>query len=191
MKRREALRAMLASTALPAISVLPAFPQAAVDSLPKLATAAPDTVAEPVLRFFNPAEMATLRKIADVLVPARAAAPGAKAAGAPEFLDFLLSASPSDRQELYRTGVSLLEQLASQKYSKPFAQLSAEEAEALLEPVKRPWTYNDPTDQLERFLKAAKLDCLQATLSSREFAAAMSTRSRSAMGMGTYWYPLD
>ena len=58
------------------------------------------------LRFFDAAQFAALRRLGQILVPARPNAPGAIEAEAAEFLDFLIGQSPADRQSLYRDGTT-------------------------------------------------------------------------------------
>jgi hypothetical protein len=60
----------------------------------------------------------------------------------------------------------------------------------VLEPLRRPWTYEDPADPLENFLRAAKSDIQEATRNSYEFISVAAKRSRSAGGVGEFWYPL-
>jgi hypothetical protein len=158
--------------------------------MPKLAANAPDSVASGVRRFFDADGLSALRRLGEILVPARQNAPGAMEAEAAEFLDFLISQSPADRQSLYRNGTARLNQQAQAAYRKPFAELSASEADAILAPLREPWTYRGPTDPFAQFLRAAKNDLLQATLNSRQWAAATSGR-RGASGLNTYWFPIE
>ena len=58
----------------------------------------PDAVAHTKTYFFTQQQLATLRQLCEVLMPPLKNAPGALDAGAPEFLDFLISVSPADRQ---------------------------------------------------------------------------------------------
>src|SRR5947209_4013855 len=73
-------------------------PATAANQLPKLKVSVPDVAADPMPRFFSRAQFNSLRKLSAVLMP------GALEARTPEFLDFLLSESPADRQRLYREG---------------------------------------------------------------------------------------
>jgi hypothetical protein len=102
-----------------------------LDETPKLAASAPDSVANGVPRFFDPAGFSALRRLGEILVSATQNVPGALEAEAAEFLDFLIGQSPADRQNLYRDGVARLNQEAS-KYGKPFAELSTAGADSIL-----------------------------------------------------------
>jgi hypothetical protein len=159
---------------------------------PKIETAVADEVAEMSPKFFSTAQFAALRKLSETLMPAMNEAPGALEAGVPEFLDFLLSESPADRQQLYKTGLDLLNSQAKKKFSKAFGDADASQIATLLAPLREQWTFDPPSDPLARFLRAAKQDVRTATLNSREYAsAAAGTGSRRGAGVGLYWYPLD
>lgn len=181
-----------------ALPALPAIPSAAQYSsqqspseIPKLQETAPDAVGDGVPRCFSPAQMAALRKLADIIAPKMGERPGALDAGVPEFLDFLIGASESERQTLYRNGLDRLNSEAHTRFGKDFAALTPEQTKPLLAPLAEPWTYAGPPDPYARFLREAKDDMIQATTSSREYARAMSRRVRSAGGMNLYWLPLD
>jgi hypothetical protein len=197
MKRRRMLQSVLgvsAASALPA----PLFSQEKrpdspppIDENPKLDLTAPDAVAGGVPRFFDSAGLAALRRLGEILVPGHQNLPGATDSQAAEFLDFLISESPSDRQILYREGVAQLNREAQSRYGKPFESVSPAEAEAILAPLRVAWTYHGPSDSFARFLHAAKDDFLLATVNSRQWAAANSGRRRNAAGLNTYWFPIE
>src|SRR5690348_4328416 len=105
MKRRRFFQTLATA---PAISALVAQQRPAGTELPHLETAEADAAAEILPRFFSAQQMAALRKLSDVIMPAMNGAPGALDAKAPEFLDFLIGDSPRDRQELYRAGLEAL-----------------------------------------------------------------------------------
>jgi Gluconate 2-dehydrogenase subunit 3 len=163
-----------------------------IDENPKLDLTMPDAVAGGVPRFFDSAGLAALRRLGEILVPAQQNAPGAKEADAAEFLDFLIFESPSDRQKLYRDGVAQLIREAKSRYGKLFDAVSATEADAILAPLREPWTYGTPSDPFARFLLAAKDDFLTATVNSRQWAMASAAgRRRSGAGLNTYWFPIE
>lgn len=207
MKRRQALRSILS---LPAITALPALAQqaptdkskplvqeklppemkpAAVEENPKLAMTAADAVAPGTVRFFTPPQLATLHRLADLIMPPVNGKPGASDAGVPEFLDFLIGESPTDRQTMYRNGLDGLNAEAKRRFSKSFDEITPEQANELLSPLRQNWTFAGPSDPLARFLHDAKDDVLRATVSSREWAA--TGQRRSSGGVGSYWYALS
>ena len=190
MKRRTVLKSILVAPAAAALQA-PALAQQASDELPKLAASATDAVAPAVVRFFTPDQLAALRRLAEILMPASGELPGAAEAGVAGFLDFLIGVSPADRQALYRGGLDRLNAEAQNRYGKPFAELSLAQAEPILSPLAAPWTYQGPPDLFARFLGAAKDDVMQATTNSREWADAASGRSRGAGGLGLYWHFIE
>lgn len=190
MKRRSFFQGAAVLPALPAAAQYSGS-TAASSELPKLTETAPEAVADGVRSFFTPEQLATLRRLADLLVPAFNGRPSAADCGAVEFLDFLLKASPAPRQTLYRNGLDRLHAEAQRLHKKTFAQLEAAAADPILAPFHKPWSNGPSPDPFARFLREVQDDLLQATSNSREFAEAMSQRSRSASGVNAYWLPLD
>jgi hypothetical protein len=197
MKRRRFIQALAATPAAPALlaqsppapSVAKTTPNSGNDAA--LLYAAPDAAADPVLHFFTAQQIATLRKLSDLLMPAANGAPGALEAKAPEFLDFLLSQSPAERQQLYRNGLEGLNAQAKRRFSKPFADVDAGQAEMLLTPLRDPWTYDVPADPVAAFLRGVKDDVRRATTNSREWNLAASAGRTRGGGAGLYWLPID
>jgi len=101
MKRRSFFQGAAVLPALPAAAQY-AGSTGASNELPKLTETAPDAVGDGVRTLFTPEQLATLRRLAELLVPAVGERPGAVDCSAVEFLDFLLKASPAPRQTLYR-----------------------------------------------------------------------------------------
>jgi hypothetical protein len=182
MKRRRFVQSLPLLSATPALRA-----QQQVSSH----VSAPDAVAKPVPRFFSPPQLAALRRLSDLIMPAIAGTPGALAAGAPEFLDFLIGASPLPRRALYRSGLDALNTRAIAAFGKAFTALDDEQAATLLTPLRDPWTWKDPKDVFAVFLRTAKADILAATVNSREWIEVVSQRSRNANGIGSYWLPSE
>jgi hypothetical protein len=193
MKRRRFVQALVA---IPAAAPLAAQPPAqaqtgnrgaAAADDPKLEVAAAENAADGVPSFFTPAQFSALRKVSDLLAPPIAGSPGALAAGAPEFLDFLMGKSDAARQAIYRAGLDGLDDHAKQQFNKPFADLDNSQADTLLASLRTPWTFEEPSDPVARFLRAAKSDVRTATANS----PASSAGGRRFSGSGLYWYSLD
>lgn len=192
MKRRRLLQSIAALPALPAAAQTTySSGSGAAPESPKLTETAADAVGESRTRFFSQPQAAALKRLAELIVPKVGERPGASEAGAPRFLDFLIGQSNGERRQRYRDGLERLNTESAKLYSKQFSAVTAAEASAILKPLSERWTYQPPSDPFARFLREAKDDLLQATFNSREFATAMSRRSRSAAGMGAYWLPLD
>ncbi len=184
MPAAAALPLPAAAQTLPANSTPP-------DELPKTPVASANIVGPGTPRFFTAQQLSALRRLAEIISPAAEGTPGAGQAGAAEFLDFLISSSPQDRSKLYRSGLDRLNADANGKYHKAFAELSTEQADVILAPLREPWSYAGPSDPFAQFLLAAKQDVLAATVNSREWIQATSARRRSAGGMGLYWFPIE
>jgi Gluconate 2-dehydrogenase subunit 3 len=194
MKRRSVLQTL---TALPAAALLkaqqPMVPPkpspAAVEEIPVIESTIPDIAGTTVPSFFSQTQLATLRRLSELIAPAMNGVPGATEARAPEFIDFLLSESPPERQELYRAGLDQLNSRAQSGFHVPFEQVTEEQAVQLLAPLCTQWTAKP--DQFTGFLRTAKQDILQATQNSYEWIHVMSKRVRSAGGLGMYWFPIE
>ena len=159
---------------------------------PTIEVSVHDDVGDMQPKFFTQAQFATLRKLSGVLMPRQGDLPGALEAHAPEFLDFLISRSPRERQDIYRTGLDGLAAQARKRFNKDFDSLDEEAIATLLAPLKQAWTYDPPAEPIARFLRAAKQDVRTATVNSREYAsAATGGGGRRGAGLGLYWYPLD
>jgi hypothetical protein len=191
MKRRSFFSLIAAAPLVPAAAQdRPAGPPQASAAPTLIEATTADAACQPAPSFFTPAQFATLTRLCDLLMPA-GDNPGAIDAGAPEFLDFLIGASPVPAQRIYREGLDALEQRARTRTGKSFAALAPAEADPLLGPLHEPWTYDPPRDPLARFLGEAKQAVRQATMNSRPYVLQASKRRRSASGIGQYWYPLD
>ena len=198
MKRRRFIQALAATPAAPALlaqqaqqGVQPVAQQVPPPAEASLRYTVPDAAAEPVLHFFTAQQFAALRKLSDILNPPVNGAPGALESKAPEFLDFLLSQSAVDRQQLYRIGLDGLNAQARKRFTKPFADIDASQAEVLLAPLHDPWTYDAPADPVTAMLRAAKDDVRRATTNSREWnLASVAGRTRGGGG-GLYWLTVD
>lgn len=199
MKRRRFIQTLAATpaVALPVTSELqaqqgaPARPAPTAEDAPKLEIASLDVGGETVARYFSAPQFAALRKLSDILAPPLNGLPGALDAEAPEFLDFLISKSPADRQQLYKAGLDALNAQALRQFKKAFAEVDEAQAAKLLAPLRQPWTYEPPADPFARFLREAKQDVRTATQNSRAYIMASSSGGRRGGGMGQYWYPLD
>jgi len=210
MRRRRFMQALVAAPAAPLIAQQPAAPQTApapptpggrggrggfgLGSGPAtLEVTPPDSVADPVARFFTPPQFAALRRLSGLIQPALKGNPGALDCGVPEFLDFLIGASPADRQQLYRGGLDALNAQAKKQFSKPFADLDDTQAHTILKPmlVAVPWPKDPPKDPLQQFMFAVREDIPMATRNSPEFAAANASSGRRGGGGGLVWNPID
>ena len=210
MKRRGFIRALAATPAVPALiaqqPAAPAPPQAppaagrggggrgfGPTDPPHIPLVESNDVAAGGRKFFTAAQFGTLKKLGAVLVPPVKGNIGASDCDAPEFLDFLISVSPADRQTLYRNGLNSLEAAARKQFTKAFTDLDGKQADAILKPLltQVPWVYDLPKDPLKRFVYQVHSDLRTATRNSPEAAAAQANSGRRGVGGALYWNPID
>lgn len=155
----------------------------------KVDVVSPDNVAEPETRFFTAPQFSALRKLSDLLMPAIRGNPGALDAAAPEFLDFLIGVSPTDRQALYRNGLDALNTRTRKQFNKNFADLDAAQCDVIIKPllVPVPWTHELPKDPLQHFMASAHDDVRTATRNSREWNTSGGRRGGSQL----FWNSVD
>jgi hypothetical protein len=151
-----------------------------------------DAIAQPNTRFLTDTQTATLRRFCELLQPSFKGYPGAIEAGVPEFLDFLIGASPADRQQMYQSGLDHLEADAQQHFHKSFASADAAQADQLLRPWLRPWmSDHPPTEPYARFINLAHVDIREATVNSQAWSDAAHSAGRPTPNVDLYWYPVD
>ena len=87
--------------------------------------------------FFSPVELATVRILADLIVPRDDHSGSASDAGVPEFLDFVMTEWPEHQTPL-RGGLAWLDRESTRRSSKPFRELTAPEQTAILDDIAYP-----------------------------------------------------
>jgi hypothetical protein len=152
----------------------------------------PDAVAQTNVNFFSQQQLATLRRLSEILLPPLKGFPGATDAGTPEFLDFLVGVSPVDRQQMYQSGLDRLDSEAKHHFSVPFAEVKKEQADQLLQPWMKTWM-NDhpPKEPYAHFINVAHSDIRTATINSQAWSKAAHAQGQRNEGMGLYWYPIE
>jgi hypothetical protein len=218
MQRRDFVKAMMAATMTArsmlgqqaAMPVAPSAPPAAPPAAPTapgpvpwmrglmevkplaITPLVPDAVARTQSHFFTEKQMATLRRLSEVLMPPFHGYPGATQAGTPEFLDFLIGASPADRQQMYRAGLDRLDADAAKHFSLSFAATNAAQADQLIRPWLRTWmTDHPPTEPYARFINVAHSDIRTATVNSQAWSDAATAAGKDEPEVGLYWFPVD
>lgn len=205
MQRRVFVRAVVSAMAAPKLLLGQAAnpvppPPAPVPWMTGLNAATPvpateieDVVAEADLRFFTSAQMATLSRLSDLMVPSLEDMPGALAAGTPAFLDFLISSSAADRKQMYKGGLDWLEGESKKQFSVSFAQLDATQADRILRPWMRTWmSDHPPTEPHADFVNIAHADIRTATVNSQAWSEASTDDAEDETGhAGLYWYPIE
>jgi hypothetical protein len=152
----------------------------------------PDAVAQTNANFFTSQQLATLRKLSEILLPPLKGYPGATDAGTPEFLDFLIGVSPADRQQMYQSGLDRLDAEATQHFGIAFAKVDKAQADQLLHPWMKTWmTDHPPTEPYAHFINVAHSDIRTATINSQAWSDAARAEGQKQPGIGLYWYPVD
>jgi hypothetical protein len=152
----------------------------------------PDAVAQTNSHFFNVEQMATLRRLGELLLPPLKGYPGAKDAAAPEFLDFLIGASPADRQQLYISGLDRLNADSKKRFDTSFATTNKAQADELLRPLLTTWmTDHPPSDPYIKFVNIAHSDIRTATINSQAWSKAARADGEPTPEVGLYWFPVD
>lgn len=156
------------------------------------ATELADEIAAANLSFFTAAQMRTLTRLSDVLLPPLNGKPGALEAKTPMFLDFLIGSSPAQRQKTYTGGLDWLEETAQQKYKTSFAQLDDTQAGEVIKPWLRTWM-NDhpPTETHADFLNIAHDDIRNATVNSKAWDEVPSVGAEPNTEEAIYWSPIE
>jgi len=199
MRRRRFIQALAAAPAAPALlaqrqAAQQAAPAPAADAVvdpAPLDFSIADEGADPVSKFFSARQFATLKRLCDLLMPAAPGSPGALEARVPEFMDFLIGDAPTQRQQLWLSGLDGLEYQSQSRFRKAFVDTDATQADTLLAPLRQAWSFEPPDDPVARLLAAAKQDVRTATFNSfeRNMAAAGGKRPRG--GGGLYWLAVE
>jgi hypothetical protein len=199
MKRREFIQTV---ASVPAGAVLLDQP-AVVQTTPASTAGAPPVVSDEVLqtvtsdtlavtaaRFFTAVQFATLRRLADLLMPPVAHNPGAVAAQAPEFLDNYVAVSATDRQRLYREGLDDLNRQAVARFKKPFAELTTIDADAIIKPLFKVRGATMSVVELGPFINRVHQDVRTVTINSPQWAAAQAAAKMPVLRT-VYWRKVD
>jgi hypothetical protein len=142
LTRREAIRQILAATALASTLKLRGF-AAELDAPgigfdPKLLTKE-----IPWPRILTEAEKQTVTVLADIIIPADDFGPAASAVGVPDFIDEWVSA-PYDQQlkdrKIIRDGIAWIDAEATGRFEKKFASSTADEQRIILDDIVRDGT---------------------------------------------------
>ena len=155
-------------------------------------TQSAETVADAKLTFFTAAQLATLSRLSDVLMPPVGNKPGALQAHTPQFIDFLIGTSAASTQKMYTTGLAWLNQEALSKYKAPFASLENPKVDAIIKPWLRTWlSDHPPTEPHADFINIAHSDIRSATINSKEWSSVPSAFAQQKTEVALYWTPIE
>jgi hypothetical protein len=83
-------------------------------------------------KLFNANEYATLRRLAELIIPADAQSKSAVDAGAPEFIDLLASGNP-ELAAIYTGGIAWLDRQMAKRHGQAFVKSTPEQQTAILD----------------------------------------------------------
>jgi hypothetical protein len=147
--RRAALRAL--GTGAGTIMLLPLLSERGVAAFERIQAAG----AAPEPMVLSRAQFATLEALVEAIIPADEQSAGAKEARVADYIDLLLSEADEDTVALqWIGGLAELDEEAMTRFSRPFAQLSAAEADPILAAISA--NEADPKTPLESFFVTAK-----------------------------------
>ena len=159
---------------------------------PPINSVVPDAVAKTNAHFFDERQSATLRKLCEILMPPLNGYPGAIQAGTPEFIDFLVGASPAEQQQMYQAGLDRLNSESKKQFGCPFAEVNPTQADKLIRPSLATWmSDHPPTEPFMHFINIAHRDIRTATMNSQLWSVAATASGERAPGVGLYWSPID
>ncbi len=159
---------------------------------PNIPSSVPDVAAVTDTRFFSPVQFATLEHLCEIFMPAMNGYPSAMAAGAPEFLDFLIGESPADRKKMYTGGLDRLQGDAMKQYHVAFSKTTAEQADSLIRPHLEAWmSDHPPREPYKMFINVAHRDIRTATMNSQAYSAAASAAGERAPAVGLFVHPVE
>jgi len=131
LSRREAMQA-LAGIPLLAAGLRPEQVLRATDAAREALHAASFTPA-----FFTAHEYATVRVLAELVIPRDGRSGGALDAGVPEFMDFILNENPG-MQTAFRGGMAWLDTESRERFGQEFADLADARRRAILDDIAWP-----------------------------------------------------
>ncbi len=155
-------------------------------------TTVADAVADAPPAFFTERQMATLSRLADVLLPPLNGQPGALEAQAPQFLDFFVGSSSAQVQDVYTGGLDWLEAQAQKRFKTYFAALSDAQVDIVIKPWLRAWMSDHPPTELHAdFVNIAHNDIREATVNSPVWNATHARGGEERTETGLYWEPIE
>jgi len=116
-------------------------------------------------RFFTAGEYATVERLAELIVPSDGS-PGAREAGASEFIDFMVASDPAV-QYRFRYGLTWLDAHAGKLHGAPFRELDGPRQTDLLEHLAYRARYRDGEDEGRAFFKLVREYTLMGFYTSR------------------------
>ncbi len=88
--------------------------------------------------FFTPDELAAIRILADMIIPRDDVSGSATDAGTVEYVDFILSVSNGETQQLWRDGLTWLDNECRRRFTNGYATCTDEQRGQVIDDIARP-----------------------------------------------------
>ena len=105
-------------------------------------------------QFFSREEFARIERLAELIIPSDET-PGAREAGAAEFIDFMVGHDMEQQQPMC-TGLAWLHEQRAGRFARPFLELSEAQQVSLLEPLAYEAKYRDGEEVGREFFRRVK-----------------------------------
>ena len=105
-------------------------------------------------QFFSREEFARIERLAELIIPSDET-PGAREAGAAEFIDFMVG-HDTEQQQPMRTGLAWLNEQSAGRFARPFLELSEAQQVSLLEPLAYEAKYREGEEVGREFFRRVK-----------------------------------
>ena len=107
------------------------------------------------LQFFNPVQNEMLEQLAEMILPADDHSPGAREAKVSLFIDLMIAHSSRESQELWTSGLKLVDAEAQKRFERPFSKCESAQREQILTAMAAGEA--EPKTALEQFFARLKL----------------------------------
>ncbi len=116
-------------------------------------------------KFFNPAQMALIATISELIIPTDEHSKGAIAAEVPEFIDLMISEASAESKKQWTDGLAAVDAMSKSKNGAEFNKATQEQQIALLTEISK--NEAKPSTTEERFFKAIKNMTIDGYYTSR------------------------
>lgn len=118
-------------------------------------------------RFFNETELATVRLLADMVIPRDEKSGGATDAGSVEYMDFVLAESGDQAKQAWHDGLRWFDEECGRRFQKPFVQGDDAQRAAVLDDIAWPARSREELRQAAQFFNRVRDLTASAFFSSR------------------------
>jgi hypothetical protein len=106
------------------------------------------------LKFFTEDENKAIIEMSERIIPQDDHSPGARAARVSEYIDTVVSESPDQAKQTWRSGLQAVNKMSQDKFGKAFADASVDQQVELLKEISK--NEKNPSTTEERFFRTIK-----------------------------------